>query len=125
MTDEPVEGPDAAALSVELLQTHGLVHDDLIDDSATRRGGPRPTTPTGSGPGHPGGGCCGLTVLAGDLALTAARAPGLGACGRGASAMVEAQTRAAADDAFVGPDRRPGARLRLRGPGRRGPADDG
>lgn len=37
VTAEPVDGLDAAALSIELLQTHGLVHDDLIDDSATRR----------------------------------------------------------------------------------------
>ncbi|WP_217168133.1 polyprenyl synthetase family protein [Streptomyces sp. AC512_CC834] len=103
VTPEPVEGLDAAALSVELLQTHGLVHDDLIDDSATRRGGPTtyyayrerfPDRPRAA---------LGLTVLAGDLALAlslrvlldAALPVGV------RQAMVEVQTRAAADT-FVG-----------------------
>lgn len=40
VTGEPVEGLDSAAPSIEVLQTHALVHDDLIDDSPTRRGGP-------------------------------------------------------------------------------------
>ncbi|WP_406511127.1 polyprenyl synthetase family protein [Streptomyces sp. NBC_00161] len=40
VTDEEVPGLDEAALSLELLQTHGLVHDDIIDDSPERRGGP-------------------------------------------------------------------------------------
>ncbi|MEV8533257.1 polyprenyl synthetase family protein [Streptomyces sp. NPDC051211] len=40
VTDEDVPGLDEAALSLELLQTHGLVHDDIIDDSPVRRGGP-------------------------------------------------------------------------------------
>ncbi|BAJ33293.1 MULTISPECIES: polyprenyl synthetase family protein [Kitasatospora] len=68
VTAGPVPGLDAAALSVELLHTHGLVHDDLIDDAPLRRGGPstyyaylaefpdRPDTARA------------LTVLAGDLA---------------------------------------------------------
>ena len=30
----------ACAISIELLQTHLLIHDDLIDNSPTRRGGP-------------------------------------------------------------------------------------
>ncbi|MBC3840784.1 polyprenyl synthetase family protein [Streptacidiphilus sp. 4-A2] len=103
VTDQPVEGLDAAALSIELLQTHGLVHDDLIDDSPTRRGGPstyyayrerfrdHPQT------------ALGLTVLAGDLALAlslqvllTARVP---VAVR--QAMVEVQTRAATDT-FIG-----------------------
>lgn len=40
VTDEEVPGLDEAALSLELLQMHGLVHDDIIDDSPERRGGP-------------------------------------------------------------------------------------
>ncbi|MFC9270759.1 polyprenyl synthetase family protein [Streptomyces zhihengii] len=68
VTDEAVAGADAAAISVELLQTHGLIHDDIIDDSPVRRGAPsvyyayrerfpeRPQT------------ALGLAVLAGDLA---------------------------------------------------------
>ncbi|MGX2992916.1 polyprenyl synthetase family protein [Streptomyces sp. JNUCC 64] len=64
----PVPALDEAALSIELLQTHGLIHDDIIDDSPTRRGAPsvyyayrerfpdRPRT------------ALGLAVLAGDLA---------------------------------------------------------
>ncbi|APS20102.1 polyprenyl synthetase family protein [Streptomyces parvus] len=39
VTSEPVPGIDEAALSIELLQTHLLVHDDIIDDAPTRRGG--------------------------------------------------------------------------------------
>ncbi|AQS65914.1 polyprenyl synthetase family protein [Streptomyces pactum] len=103
VTDEPVEGLDAAALSVELLQTHGLVHDDLIDDSATRRGGPTTYHAYRERfPRHPRA-ALGLTVLAGDLALALslrvlldARLP-VGV----RQAMVEVQTRAAADT-FVG-----------------------
>jgi geranylgeranyl diphosphate synthase type I len=103
VTAEPVEGLDAAALSVELLQTHGLVHDDLIDDSATRRGGPSTYYAFREKfPRHPRAALA-LTVLAGDLALALslrvlleARLPvGL------RQAMVEVQTRAAADT-FVG-----------------------
>ncbi|MFI1766093.1 polyprenyl synthetase family protein [Streptomyces sp. NPDC020800] len=103
VTAGPVEGLDAAALSIELLQTHGLVHDDLIDDSPTRRGGPstyyayrerfadRPQT------------ALGLTVLAGDLALALSLQVLLDAKVPVAvrQAMVEVQTRTAADT-FVG-----------------------
>ncbi|MCC9156187.1 polyprenyl synthetase family protein [Streptomyces parvulus] len=99
VTDGPVEGLDAAALSVELLQTHGLVHDDLIDDSATRRGGP--TTYYAyreKFAGQPRAALA-LTVLAGDLALAlslrALLDAGLPAEVR--QAMAEVQTRAAAD----------------------------
>ncbi|MEV5019632.1 polyprenyl synthetase family protein [Streptomyces sp. NPDC053780] len=103
VTDEPVEGLDAAALSVELLQTHGLVHDDLIDDSATRRGGPTTYYAYRERfPGQPRAALA-LTVLAGDLALAlslqALLDAGLPAEVR--QAMVEVQTRAAADT-FVG-----------------------
>ncbi|CAL9664695.1 polyprenyl synthetase family protein [Streptomyces sp. NPDC057387] len=103
VTAEPVEGLDAAALSVELLQTHGLVHDDLIDDSATRRGGP--TTYYAyreKFPGHPRAALA-LTVLAGDLALALSLRVLLEAPlpTEVRQAMVEVQTRAAADT-FVG-----------------------
>ncbi|MEU3406035.1 polyprenyl synthetase family protein [Streptomyces sp. NPDC006670] len=68
VTGESVPGLDEAAISIELLQTHGLIHDDIIDDAPTRRGGPstyyayrqdfpdRPDT------------ALALAVLAGDLA---------------------------------------------------------
>ncbi|MFC9742229.1 polyprenyl synthetase family protein [Streptomyces noursei] len=68
VTPDAVTGLDEAALSIELLQTHGLIHDDIIDDSPVRRGAPsvyyayrdrfpdRPHT------------ALGLAVLAGDLA---------------------------------------------------------
>ncbi|KUN84019.1 polyprenyl synthetase family protein [Streptomyces griseoruber] len=103
VTDDPVEGLDAAALSIELLQTHGLVHDDLIDDSPTRRGGPSTYYAYRERfPGRPQT-ALGLTVLAGDLALALslqvlleAKVPA-----EVRQAMVEVQTRAAADT-FVG-----------------------
>ncbi|MFJ5263802.1 polyprenyl synthetase family protein [Streptomyces sp. NPDC088387] len=103
VTDGAVAGLDRAALSVELLQTHGLIHDDLIDDSATRRGGPSTYYAYRDRfPGHPRA-ALGLTVLAGDLALAlslralldAEAEPGV------RQAMVEVQTRAAADT-FMG-----------------------
>ncbi|MFI8946459.1 polyprenyl synthetase family protein [Streptomyces sp. NPDC053750] len=103
VTAEPVEGLDAAALSVELLQTHGLVHDDLIDDSATRRGGPTTYYAYRERfPGHPRA-ALGLTVLAGDLALALSLRVLLDAKVplEMRQAMVEVQTRAAADT-FVG-----------------------
>ncbi|MFD4501411.1 polyprenyl synthetase family protein [Streptomyces sp. NPDC058457] len=103
VTGEPVEGLDAAALSVELLQTHGLVHDDLIDDSPTRRSGPSTYYAYRERfPGHPQT-ALGLTVLAGDLALALSLQVLLGAKLPVAvrQAMVEVQTRAAADT-FVG-----------------------
>ncbi|MGO4457969.1 polyprenyl synthetase family protein [Streptomyces sp. M-16] len=68
VTADAVAGLEEAALSIELLQTHGLIHDDIIDDSPLRRGAPsvyyayrerfpdRPQT------------ALGLAVLAGDLA---------------------------------------------------------
>ncbi|WP_405982833.1 polyprenyl synthetase family protein [Streptomyces sp. NBC_00158] len=40
VTDQDVPGLDEAAISIELLQTHGLIHDDIIDDAPVRRGGP-------------------------------------------------------------------------------------
>ncbi|ANB04042.1 polyprenyl synthetase [Streptomyces ambofaciens] len=69
VTPDPVPGLEEAALGVELLQTHGLVHDDIIDDGPVRRGGPStyyayreqfPDRPQDA---------LGLAVLAGDLAL--------------------------------------------------------
>ncbi|MEV7737953.1 polyprenyl synthetase family protein [Streptomyces sp. NPDC088921] len=103
VTDEPVEGVGAAALSIELLQTHGLVHDDLIDDSPTRRGGPSTYYAYRERfPGRPQA-ALGLTVLAGDLALALSLQVLLEAKVPVAvrQAMVEVQTRAAADT-FVG-----------------------
>ncbi|MGW3209271.1 polyprenyl synthetase family protein [Streptomyces sp. NPDC001135] len=103
VTDEPVEGLDAAALSIELLQTHGLVHDDLIDDSSIRRGGPSTYYAYRERfPDHPQT-ALGLTVLAGDLALALALQVLLEATVPMAvrQAMVEVQTRTAADT-FLG-----------------------
>ncbi|MFF7635353.1 polyprenyl synthetase family protein [Kitasatospora sp. NPDC008050] len=96
VTAEPVEGLDEAALSIELLQTHGLIHDDIIDDSPTRRGGPStyyayrerfPDRPQAA---------LGLAVLAGDLALALSLQVLLDSKAPLAvrQAMVEAQTRA-------------------------------
>ncbi len=68
MTTDPVPGLAEAALSIELLQTHGLVHDDIIDDAPLRRGGPstyyayRREFPAADRT------ALGLAVLAGDLA---------------------------------------------------------
>ncbi|MFE1836721.1 polyprenyl synthetase family protein [Streptomyces sviceus] len=103
VTAEPVEGLDAAALSIELLHTSGLVHDDVIDDAPVRRGGPSTYYVYRERfPDHPHT-AIGLTVLAGDLALALSlqvlletKAP-VGV----RQAMVEVQTRAAADT-FMG-----------------------
>ncbi|SES35223.1 geranylgeranyl diphosphate synthase, type I [Streptomyces sp. yr375] len=103
VTDEPVAGLDSAALSIELLQTHGLVHDDLIDDSATRRGGPSTYYAYREKFPHDRQAAIGLTVLAGDLALALSLRALLDAPLPLAlrQAMVEVQTRAATDT-FVG-----------------------
>ncbi|WP_228923912.1 polyprenyl synthetase family protein [Streptomyces sp. DH7] len=69
VTPDPVPGLEEAALSIELLQTFGLVHDDIIDDSPTRRNGPSTYYAYRQKfPQHPQG-ALGLAVLAGDLAL--------------------------------------------------------
>ncbi|MGW6457496.1 polyprenyl synthetase family protein [Streptomyces sp. NPDC055078] len=103
VTDEPVPGLDEAALSIELLQTHLLVHDDIIDDAPTRRGGPStyyayraefPEQPQTA---------LGLALLAGDLAaflsLRVLLEADLPVTLR--HALVDVQTRAAAAT-FVG-----------------------
>ncbi|MCQ9129662.1 polyprenyl synthetase family protein [Streptomyces hilarionis] len=103
VSDEPAEGLDAAALSIELLQAHGLIHDDLIDDSPTRRGGPSTYYAYRDRfPEHPRT-ALGLTVLAGDLALALSLQVLLDAKAPLAvrQAMVETQTRAATDT-FLG-----------------------
>lgn len=66
-TEEPA-GLVEAGLSLELLQTHGLVHDDIIDDAPLRRGGP--STYYAYREELPGDlpAALGLAVLAGDLA---------------------------------------------------------
>ncbi|MFG2577037.1 polyprenyl synthetase family protein [Streptomyces sp. NPDC048481] len=103
VSEEPAEALDAAALSIELLQAHGLIHDDLIDDSPTRRGGPSTYYAYRDRfPAHPRT-ALGLTVLAGDLALALSLRVLLDAQAPRAvrQAMAEAQTRAAADT-FMG-----------------------
>ncbi|MDX3525556.1 polyprenyl synthetase family protein [Streptomyces sp. ID05-39B] len=103
VTTEPVEAVDEAALSVELLQTHGLIHDDIIDDSPTRRGGPSTYYAYRRNfPAHPQA-ALGLAILAGDLALALSLRVLLESEAPPAirQAMVEAQTRAASDT-FVG-----------------------
>ncbi|KNB53992.1 polyprenyl synthetase family protein [Streptomyces caatingaensis] len=98
-TDENPPGLAEAALSVELLQTHGLVHDDIIDDSPVRRGGPSTHHAYRHAfPGHDRT-ALGLAVLAGDLAaflsvrvLLDADAPA-----PLRQAMLDVQTRAATD----------------------------
>ncbi|WP_327266050.1 polyprenyl synthetase family protein [Streptomyces sp. NBC_01232] len=68
VTTDEVPGLLEAALSIELLQTHGLVHDDIIDDAPLRRGGP--STYYAYRREFPGqdATALGLAVLAGDLA---------------------------------------------------------
>ncbi|MCL7427121.1 polyprenyl synthetase family protein [Streptomyces sp. YS415] len=69
VTPDPVPGLEEAALSIELLQTHGLIHDDIIDDGPVRRGGPSTYYAYRERfPDHPQD-ALGLAVLAGDLAL--------------------------------------------------------
>ncbi|MFI9064356.1 polyprenyl synthetase family protein [Streptomyces sp. NPDC053429] len=103
VTPDPVAGLDEAALSIELLQTHGLIHDDIIDDSPTRRGGPStyyayraryPDQPKTA---------LGLAVLAGDLALALCLRVLLDSQAPlpVRQAMVQAQLKAASDT-FVG-----------------------
>ncbi|KJY25817.1 MULTISPECIES: polyprenyl synthetase family protein [Streptomyces] len=68
VTDGSVPGLDEAAISIELLQTHGLIHDDIIDDAPTRRGGPSTYYAYRQDfPDRPGTALA-LAVLAGDLA---------------------------------------------------------
>ncbi|MEV7026944.1 polyprenyl synthetase family protein [Kitasatospora sp. NPDC093558] len=103
VTAEPVKGLDDAALSIELLQTHGLVHDDIIDGSATRRGGPSTYYAyRGQFPGRPQT-ALGLALLAGDLALALSLRVLLDSQAPlpVRQAMVEVQTRAASAT-FVG-----------------------
>ncbi|WP_327381318.1 polyprenyl synthetase family protein [Streptomyces sp. NBC_01207] len=68
VTPDEVPGLAEAALSIELLQTHGLVHDDIIDDAPLRRGGP--STYYAYRREFPGqdATALGLAILAGDLA---------------------------------------------------------
>ncbi|MBP2041167.1 polyprenyl synthetase family protein [Streptomyces avidinii] len=68
VTTDEVPGLAEAALSIELLQTHGLVHDDIIDDAPLRRGGPSTYYAyRREFPDH-GATALGLAILAGDLA---------------------------------------------------------
>ncbi|MFD3563141.1 polyprenyl synthetase family protein [Streptomyces sp. NPDC058686] len=69
VTDEPVAGLDEAALSIKLLQTHALIHDDIIDNSPTRRGGPSTYYAYRARLPHHPQAALGLALLAGDLAL--------------------------------------------------------
>lgn len=68
VTPDPVAGLDEAAFSIELLQTHGLIHDDIVDDSPLRRGAPSVYYAYRERfPNHPQM-VLGLAILAGDLA---------------------------------------------------------
>ncbi len=77
-----VEAATTAAAAVELLHLATLVHDDLLDDAATRRG--VPTINAKEGPG--------TALLAGDLLI--------GLAGRLASS-VDGHTRSLLDEALV------------------------
>ncbi|MFJ3667072.1 polyprenyl synthetase family protein [Streptomyces sp. NPDC090106] len=68
VTPDPVAGLDEAAISIELLQTHLLIHDDIIDDSATRRGAPSVYYAYRDRFADDPWTALGLAVLAGDLA---------------------------------------------------------
>ncbi|MBH1937561.1 polyprenyl synthetase family protein [Streptomyces sp. AV19] len=97
--EDEVPGLAEAALSVELLQTHLLVHDDIIDDSPVRRGGPSTYYAYRAAfPGHDRT-ALGLALLAGDLAAFLSLRVLLEADVPAAlrQAMVETQTRAATD----------------------------
>ncbi|MET9495605.1 polyprenyl synthetase family protein [Streptomyces sp. NPDC006552] len=68
VTDEDVPGLLEAALSLELLHSHALVLDDIIDDSPVRRGGPSAYYACREDlPGHPQT-ALGLAMMVGDLA---------------------------------------------------------
>ncbi|MFE1560029.1 polyprenyl synthetase family protein [Streptomyces sp. NPDC058734] len=68
VADGDVPGLDEAAISIELLQTHGLIHDDIIDDAPARRGGPSTYYAYRQEfPGRPDTALA-LALLAGDLA---------------------------------------------------------
>ncbi|MFD3657642.1 polyprenyl synthetase family protein [Streptomyces sp. NPDC058620] len=69
VTPDPVPGLEEAALSIELLQTHALIHDDIIDDGAIRRGGPSTYYAYRQKFPQRLQDALGLTILAGDLAL--------------------------------------------------------
>ncbi|MEU5770476.1 polyprenyl synthetase family protein [Streptomyces asoensis] len=99
VTDGPVPGLDEAALSVELFQTHALIHDDIIDDSPLRRGGPSTYYAyRAKFPGQPRA-ALGLALLAGDLALALSLTVLLesDAPPEVRRAMAEVQTRASLD----------------------------
>lgn len=65
---ESLDGSVESAISIELLQTHLLIHDDLIDDSPLRRGAPTTYySYLAKYPEHPKV-SLGLTILAGDIA---------------------------------------------------------
>ncbi|UQU62792.1 polyprenyl synthetase family protein [Couchioplanes caeruleus] len=66
VTGADVPGLDSAVLGVELLHTHGLVHDDIIDDAPTRRGGPSTYHAYRAEVADPA--ARNLAILAGDLA---------------------------------------------------------
>ncbi|THA39932.1 polyprenyl synthetase family protein [Streptomyces sp. A1547] len=68
VTDEEVPGLDEVALSLELLQMHGLVHDDIIDDSPERPGGPSTYYAYRQEFPHDERTALALAILAGDLA---------------------------------------------------------
>lgn len=68
VTREEVPGLMEAALSLELLHSHALILDDIMDDSPTRRGGPSTYYACREDlPNHPQA-ALGLAMMTGDLA---------------------------------------------------------
>lgn len=99
VTDDAVAGLDEAAISIELLQTHLLLHDDIVDDSPVRRGAPSVYYAYRERfPEHPQT-ALGLAVLAGDLAAFLSVRVLLGAPvpADARQAMVAVQTAAGAE----------------------------
>lgn len=68
VTRDEIPGLTEAAVSLELLHSHALILDDIMDDSPMRRGGPSTYYACRADlPGHPQA-ALGLAMMAGDLA---------------------------------------------------------
>lgn len=68
VTGEEVPGLAEAALSLELLHSHALILDDIMDDSPTRRGGPSTYYACREDLPHNPQAALGLAMMVGDLA---------------------------------------------------------
>ncbi|MEU6768006.1 polyprenyl synthetase family protein [Streptomyces sp. NPDC046853] len=68
VTGEDVPGLAEAALSLELLHSHALILDDVMDDSPTRRGGPSTYYACREDLPHHPQAALGLAMMVGDLA---------------------------------------------------------